>query len=92
MATPDEDYGALKADLLKVMKQPDYDDGSAGPVLVSPGLRYDVLGGRARANRCIWVASAGPLGVARKWDVLQGDWYGRVVSHEWRAVDLLSCC
>ena len=53
MATPKEDYGALKADLLKVMKQPDYDDGSAGPVLVRARLCGVVVScRRARLGSC----------------------------------------
>lgn len=49
MSTPDEDYGALKADLMKVMKQPDYDDGSAGPVLVSLAVEAGGRRGGLRA-------------------------------------------
>lgn len=34
MATPDKDYDAVKRDIASIIPQPDYDDGSAGPVLV----------------------------------------------------------
>ncbi|KAJ9108793.1 hypothetical protein QFC21_000113 [Naganishia friedmannii] len=33
-AVPKGDYDGIRAEVRKVMKQPDYDDGSAGPVLV----------------------------------------------------------
>ncbi|SCZ97889.1 BZ3500_MvSof-1268-A1-R1_Chr3-3g06436 [Microbotryum saponariae] len=34
MATPNKDYDAVRKDIAKVIPRPDYDDGSAGPVLV----------------------------------------------------------
>lgn len=34
MASKSGDYDAVREDIKKLLKQPEYDDGSAGPVLV----------------------------------------------------------
>jgi len=31
---PEQDYAAVRSDIVKLLHQPEYDDGSAGPVLV----------------------------------------------------------
>jgi len=31
---PEQDYAAVRNDIVKLLHQPEYDDGSAGPVLV----------------------------------------------------------
>lgn len=60
MSTPQKDYGVIKKEILDILSQPDYDDGSAGPVLV----RY-VLLCTENDRRSLTLSLLAQVGVAR---------------------------
>lgn len=44
------DFAAVRADIAKLLHQPEYDDGSAGPVLVRLAWYVAAVAGRPRGN------------------------------------------
>jgi len=41
--SPKGDFNSVRKDIVKLLHQPEYDDGSAGPVLVRLACKSDVL-------------------------------------------------